>query len=80
MRGGELVADILTGEHLDEVVFAHAYDLGAGICWDATREIADDVFNSVLKAGEGIPDHLVAFLEANIDMSELAPHLRERVG
>jgi hypothetical protein len=79
MRRGELVADILAGEHHHGVAYVHAYDIAAGTSWDATREIADDVFNAVIKAGEGPPEHLVGFLEDHIAMTELAPLLRDRV-
>lgn len=76
MRRAELVSDILDAQH-EDVVRVLAVDIESGTSWDATREIADDVFNHLIHTGSNVPEWLEEFLEANIDMNELAPHLRQ---
>ena len=75
MRREELVADILDGQHSD-VVRVLAVDVESGTSWDATREIADDVFNHIIRTGSNVQPWFLDFLEANINMNELAPYLR----
>ena len=76
MRRAELVSDILDAQH-EDVVRVIAVDVENGTSWDATREIADDVFNHLIRTGSNIQPWLVDFLDANIAMNELAPHLRQ---
>jgi len=78
-RRGEVVADILSGEFRHDVIQILAVDLAGRESWDATQEIADDVFNSLIREGEGVPEHLVSFLEDWISMNELAPFLKRRL-
>lgn len=74
-REAEVVADILDGQHID-IVKVIAVDLANGTSWDATREIADEIFNHLIRTGSNVQPHLIDFLEANIAYSELAPYLR----
>jgi hypothetical protein len=75
MRRAELVSDILDAQH-EDVVRVLAVDVQTGTAWDATREIADDVFNELIRTGSNVQPWLVDFLEANISANELAPYLR----
>ena len=75
MRRAELVADILDAQH-EDVVRVLAVDIQTGTSWDATREIADDVFNHLIQTGSNVQPWLVDFLEANISANELAPYMR----
>lgn len=75
LREGELVSDMLDGQ-ITDVVRILAIDLVHCTSWDATRDIADAVFNHLIRTGSNVPAWLVDFLEANIAMNELAPYLR----
>jgi len=75
MRRAELVADILDAQH-EDVVRVIAVDVESGTSWDATREIADEVFNHLVRTGSNVPAWLIDFLEANISYNELTPYLR----
>ncbi len=76
LREGELIADMLDAQIID-VARILAIDLVHCTSWDATRDIADAVFNHLIQTGSNVPEWLVDFLEANIAMSELAPYLRQ---
>lgn len=77
-REGELVSDILD-DQITDIVRVLAIDLANGTSWDATRDIADLVFNSLIRSGSNVPEFLVDFLSDNIAMNELAPYLRNRL-
>lgn len=74
-REGELVADMLDAQHTD-VVRILAVDLAHCTSWDATQDIADAIFNHLIRTGSNVPEWLIDFLEANISSNELAPYLR----
>lgn len=76
LREGELVADMLDAQ-ITDVVRVLAVDLIHCTSWDATRDIADSIFNHLIRTGSNIPPYLIDFLEANISMNELAPYLRK---
>lgn len=75
LREGELIADMLDAE-LTDVARVIAVDLIHCTSWDATADIADAIFNHIIRTGSAIPAWLVDFLESNITTSELAPYLR----
>lgn len=75
LREGELIADMLDAQ-LTDVVRVIAIDVVHCTSWDATRDIADSIFNHLIRNGSNVPEWLVSFLEDNIAMSELAPYLR----
>lgn len=74
-REAELVADIIDGEILD-ISRILAVDLENGSSWDATKDIMDAVFCSLIRSGSNIPAWLISSLEDHIPMNELAPYLR----
>ncbi len=75
LREGELIADMLDAE-LTDVVRVIAIDIVHCTSWDATRDIADAIFNHIIHTNSNIPAWLISFLEDNISMNELAPYLR----
>jgi len=77
-REGEIVADILDGQ-LTDVVRVIAFDEKDGTCYNATRDIADQVFNALIRSGSNVPEYLADFLHENIADREIAPYLRNRL-
>lgn len=76
LREGELIADMLDAQ-ITDVARVLAIDIVHSTSWDATRDIADAIFNHLIRSGSNVPEWLVDFLEANIGMNELAPYLRQ---
>lgn len=60
-----IVADIASAQH-DDVVRVVAFDVEAGTCWDASREIAQAVLDVILQDYSRVPAWCEDFLERHL--------------
>jgi hypothetical protein len=71
-----IVADIASAQH-DRVVRVIAVDVDAGKCWDASKEIASEVLDTVLADYAEVPNWCADFLHEHLGVRHVIAAERE---